>query len=111
MTTGPLLVSAGAALLALGGVSGDYLRHFLPGFVVLGIGMVALIAPLTKSDLLVPPQLSGAASGVNNAASRLAALVAVALLGAIMVSSFMGRLSNSLLSSGLSTEQQQEISA
>ena len=109
MTMGPLLVAAAASLLALSGTSSDYLRHFFPGFVLLGIGMAALIAPLTKSALIVSPELSGAASGVNNAVSRIAALLAVAILGAIMISTFSTRLDQSLPESGLSTSQQQQI--
>ena len=109
MTIGPLLVSAAASLLALSGTSSDYLRHFFPGFVLLGIGMAALIAPLTKSALAVSPDLSGSASGVNNAVSRIAALLAVAVLGAIMISTFSTRMSHSLPESGLSADQQQQV--
>jgi hypothetical protein len=76
---------------------------------LVGIGMAVVIAPLTKSALSVGRELSGTASGFNNAVARIAALLAVALLGAIMVSTFTGRLSASVAESGLSPEQQSEI--
>jgi len=70
-----------------------------------------LIAPLTRSALSVSPELSGAASGVNNAVSRIASSLAVATLGAIMLVAFSARLSDSLPASGLSADQQRQISA
>ncbi len=111
MVVGPLLVAVGAFWLSAWAYSGGYLLGFFPGFLVLGLGMATLIAPLTKSALLVSPELSGAASGVNNAVSRVASLLAVAVLGAIMLSLFSARLSDSLSGSGLSGDQQLAISA
>jgi EmrB/QacA subfamily drug resistance transporter len=111
MVIGPLVVAAAAVWLAVNGTSGSYLLGFFPGFVLLGLGMAILIAPLTKSALSVPPGLSGAASGVNNTVSRIASLLAVAALGAIMLAAFSARLSESLQSSGLSADQQAQIFA
>ncbi len=111
MIVGPVLVGAGAALLSVGGISISYVRDFLPGTALIGLGMALVIAPLTKSALNVTPELSGAASGVNNAAARVAALLAVAVLGAIMVSTFAARLPAVLAGAGLSPAEQQQIVA
>jgi hypothetical protein len=109
MILGPLLVATGIALLAAIGVPADYPRDFLPGLVLLGGGMALLIAPLTKSALSVARGYSGAASGVNNAVARVAALMAVAALGAIILSSFNSHLAAGLSGSGLSLDEQREI--
>jgi len=83
----PLLVAgptvAAAGLLLLLGVDGhtNYWRDVLPGVVAFGIGLTMLVAPLTASVLgAVPDRFAGVASGVNNAAARAAALLAVAAL-------------------------------
>lgn len=81
MTVGPLAAAAG--ILLLSGVSpGDrYLTGVLPGVVVFGLGMAMTIAPLTAAVFAsVPDESAGAASGVNNAAARMAGLLAVAAL-------------------------------
>jgi len=74
-----------------------------------GIGMALVIAPLTKCALAVEPQFSGAASGVNNAISRIAALLAVAVLGAIVISTFTAHLNDVVDSSGLTREEQLQV--
>jgi EmrB/QacA subfamily drug resistance transporter len=81
MTIGPLVAGAGLALLvrAVPGVS--YLSGVLPGIVVFGLGMALTVAPLTSTVLAsVEEEHVGAASGVNNAVSRIASLLAVAVL-------------------------------
>jgi hypothetical protein len=71
--------------------------------------MALVIAPLTKSALAVETRFSGAASGVNNAASRVAALLAVALLGVVVISTFTERLNASISTAGITQEQQSQI--
>lgn len=85
MTAGPLLAAAGLALLLRigpgSGHVGGYLRDVLPGVVVFGLGLSALVAPLTGAVLgAVPASEAGIASGVNNAVARTAQLLAVAAL-------------------------------
>lgn len=109
MVLGPLIVAAGMALLAIGGPSASYYIYFLPGLVLFGIGMGIVIAPLTKSALAVEPQFSGSASGFNNAVSRIAALLAVAVLGAIVISTFSTHLNHTIGASSLSIEEQRQI--
>ncbi|MGH7203179.1 MAG: MFS transporter [Candidatus Levyibacteriota bacterium] len=109
MILGPLLVSFGMASLLFAGVKANYFISFLPGLVLSGLGMSLVIAPLTKSALAVDSRYSGAASGVNNATSRIAALLAIALLGAIMAFTFSSQLTKLVSTSHLSSTQQHSI--
>jgi EmrB/QacA subfamily drug resistance transporter len=111
MVGGPLLVAAGIALLATGDVNASYLRNFLPGLATAGVGMALIIAPLTKSALSVQTRFSGSASGVNNAVARIAGFLAVAVVGAIMVSTFAPELKSTIGTSGLTTEEQTQITS
>jgi EmrB/QacA subfamily drug resistance transporter len=109
MIAGPAIVGAGMVLISLPGAVANYFSFFLPGLVLFGLGMAMVIPALTKSALAVRPELSGAASGVNNAASRLAGLLAVAVLGAIMIGLFSARLQANVTASALTPEQQSQI--
>ncbi len=109
MVSGPVIVALGIALLTIGGTEASYFRHFLPGLILFGIGMALVIAPLTKSALSVESQFSGSASGVNNALSRIAALMAVAILGAIVISTFTARLNDVISTSSLTQEEHRQI--
>ncbi len=109
MILGPLLVSAGMALLTMGGLNADYLRHFLPGLTLFGIGMAVVIPPLTKCALSVEPRFSGSASGINNGIARVAGLLAVAILGAVVITLFHTRLAAELGQSNLTGQEQQQI--
>ncbi|MFI1147892.1 MFS transporter [Streptomyces sp. NPDC020817] len=81
LTVGPLLCAAGLLLTLRVGPDASYVRDVLPALVVLGMGMVALVAPLTATVLSsVDPGRAGLASGINNAAARAAGLLAVAAL-------------------------------
>ncbi len=111
MIWGPGMVGLGAILLAFTPSQAIYARDVLPGLLALGVGMALTIAPLTKSALAVREELSGAASGLNNAISRLAALLAVAILGAVLVTSFGAYLESNLTESSLSLEQQELLLA
>ncbi|MGK5630941.1 MFS transporter [Streptomyces sp. URMC 123] len=81
LTVGPLLCAAGMLLMTRAGPGAQYWRDVLPALVVLGAGMVLLVAPLTSTVLAsVDVGRAGLASGVNNAVARAAGLVAVAAL-------------------------------
>ncbi len=106
MILGPALVTAGLVWLVVSGGQANYWLEFLPGLLLTGIGMAVVIPPLTKSALAVPPSFSGAASGVNNAMARIAALLAVAVLGVVILTAFKIDLQNRLAISTLSPPQQ-----
>lgn len=96
-TLGPLLLAAGLVLLVvLPGRESSYAADFLPGVVLVGLGMVSLIPAITKSALDVNRKLSGTASGVNNAAARLAGLLAITILGSILNAGYRARLASLL---------------
>ncbi|CAL9492723.1 MFS transporter [Streptomyces sp. Tu 3180] len=81
LTAGPLLCAAGMLLMLRVGPGASYAADVLPALLVLGLGMVTLVAPLTATVLAsVDTARAGLASGVNNAAARAAGLVAVAAL-------------------------------
>jgi EmrB/QacA subfamily drug resistance transporter len=85
-----LAVAAGLLLFALPGAEhGSYWTSFFPGMVVQGFGMALVITPLTTAALSsVERERSGLASGVNNAVTRMAGLLAVAVLGMILYAAF-----------------------
>jgi hypothetical protein len=93
MAAGPIIAGAGLLLLARIGGSGDYVSTVLPGVAVFGLGLAATVAPLTAAVLgSVAPEHAGVASGVNNMVSRVAGLLAIAALGAVITGGFQTRL-------------------
>jgi len=85
MTAGPLLAAAGLALLASLDASIVYARDLLPGVSLLGLGLSTTVAPLTAAVLGgVDERHAGVGSAINNAVARVAGLLAVAAIGAIV---------------------------
>lgn len=81
LTVGPLIAAAGMLLMLRVGEGAAYLADVLPAVLVLGVGLVTLVAPLTATVLAsVDVGKAGLASGINNAAARAAGLIAVAAL-------------------------------
>jgi len=82
LTAGPVIAALGMFLL-IGYKAGDsYLWFLLPRVLLFAIGLVLLVAPLTTTVMTsVEDSSSGIASGINNAVSRIAGLVVIALLG------------------------------
>jgi EmrB/QacA subfamily drug resistance transporter len=81
MSVGPLV--AGIGLLLLARLTGDhhYVSGVLPGVVVLGLGLVITVAPLTSTAMSsAPGEHAGLASAVNNDVARAAGLLAVAVI-------------------------------
>ncbi|HSE24072.1 MAG TPA: MFS transporter [Pyrinomonadaceae bacterium] len=102
LVIGPFIAAAGFVLFALPGVGASYLFGFLPAILVLGIGMTATVAPLTTTVMnSVSQEQAGVASGINNAVSRTAGLLAIAVFGVVMLVSFSNALQRQLSELGI----------
>jgi EmrB/QacA subfamily drug resistance transporter len=89
MTVGPVVGGIGLLLMLRIDADSTYLTDILPGVVVFGLGLSATVAPLTATVLdSVAERHVGIASGVNNGISRVAGLLAIAVLGAIISARF-----------------------
>jgi EmrB/QacA subfamily drug resistance transporter len=97
LIVGPLIAAAGFVLFALPGVGVNYWKGVFPGVLVLGLGMAISVAPLTTTVMSsVKQELAGLASGVNNAVSRAAGLLAIAVFGVVMLHVFSSALQSRL---------------
>ena len=109
---GPVIAAAGFVLFALPGLGGSYWTTFFPAIVVLGLGMALVIAPLTTTAMnSVSGSHSGLASGVNNAVSRTAGLLAIPVLGIFVFLVFSGGLDDRVQSLDLSPQAQEQLEA
>ncbi len=89
MTAGPIVGGLGLLLMLRVGTDADYPTEVLPAILIFGLGLAATVAPLTATVLdSVAERRVGIASGVNNGVSRVAGLLAIAVLGAVISAHF-----------------------
>jgi EmrB/QacA subfamily drug resistance transporter len=97
LIVGPIVTGVGFLLFIVPDIGGSYWTTFFPAVVVMSVGMAVVIAPLTTAVMnAVETHRSGVASGVNNAVSRAAGLLAIAVLGLVVTSTFNASLDSHL---------------
>jgi EmrB/QacA subfamily drug resistance transporter len=97
MGVGPLVAAVGLALFLRLDADVDYLTELLPGLLIFAVGLSLTVAPLTATVLAdADEHNAGIASGVNNAIARVASLIAIAAVGAVVASAFGSALRDEL---------------
>jgi EmrB/QacA subfamily drug resistance transporter len=103
MGFGPLVAAAGLAWFLRMGADVDYAVDILPGLLVFSLGLAMTVAPLTMTVLAdADEQNAGIASGINNAVARVAGLLAIAALGAVVAATFASSLNDAFAGRDLS---------
>jgi EmrB/QacA subfamily drug resistance transporter len=93
MSAGPLVGGIGLLGFARLDQHADYLTGVLPAGLVFGLGLAMTVAPLTATVLdAADRRYAGIASGVNNAVARVAALLAIAAVGAVVAARLQAEL-------------------
>ncbi len=111
MTAGPIVGGIGLLALLRVGAGADYVTDVLPAILIFGLGLSATVAPLTATVLdSVQERHVGIASGVNNGVSRVAGLLAIAVLGAVISAHFGAALDWELGPRPLSPAAQRAVS-
>src|SRR5215203_5462912 len=113
LVLGPCVAAAGLALFALPGAqAGSYWTSFFPAVMLMSLGMAASVAPLTTTVMgAVEERHAGIASGINNAVSRTAGLISIAVLGVVMTGTFAQNFTDRLRPLDLAPETRAELEA
>ncbi len=115
LMVGPAIAGGAFLFMAFSGLSdgpSHYWTTFFPGIVLLGIGMGITVAPLTTSVMSsVASHFAGTASGINNAVSRTAGVLAIAVVGAVALIVFSHAMQTRTASIQISGEARAALSA
>jgi EmrB/QacA subfamily drug resistance transporter len=111
MCVGPIVGGIGLLLLTRVDADASYVSDVLPGVIVFGLGLSATVAPLTATALnSVAENRVGVASGINNAVSRIAGVLAIAVFGALIAGKFGSTVDGKVGDSSLSAQADRAIS-
>jgi EmrB/QacA subfamily drug resistance transporter len=112
LVVGPLIAGVGFGLFTRAGIGGSYWSRVFPAVMVLGLGLAVSVAPLTTTVMSsIDQSRAGVASGINNAVSRVAGLLAIAVLGLVFATTFNKRLESGLDDLGLPVTERQGVEA
>jgi EmrB/QacA subfamily drug resistance transporter len=110
LTLGPLIAAMGFLLMLRCGLSAPYWTSVFPAVLTLGLGLAVTVAPLTTAVMQsLPASEAGIASGVNNAVSRIAALLAVAVFGLVLTAAFNRSLDGAIRQMALSSANREAL--
>jgi len=112
LMVGPTIAAIGLGLFAVPGIGGSYWTTFFPAIVVVGVGMAISVAPLTTTVMgAVKTSQAGIASGINNAVSRTAGLLSIAVLSLFVLSAFNHSLDRQLAALNIPLDVQQMLNS
>jgi hypothetical protein len=112
LIVGPLIAGVGFGLFTRAGIGGSYWSRVFSAVMVLGLGLAVSVAPLTTTVMSsIDQSRSGLASGINNAVSRMAGLLAIAVLGLVFATTFNGRLARGLDDLGVPAAERASVEA
>lgn len=82
MAVGPIIAGLGTLYMLMAEIPTNYWTELLPGILLFGLGLSITVAPLTSAILgSIKSSQAGIGSAVNNAAARIAGLLAIAMIG------------------------------
>jgi EmrB/QacA subfamily drug resistance transporter len=111
MCVGPIVGGIGLMLITRVDANASYVTDVLPGVIVFGLGLSATVAPLTATALnSVAENRVGVASGINNAVSRIAGVLAIAVFGALIAGKFATTVDSKIGGAPLSPQADRAIS-
>ena len=85
MALGPVVAGIGYILMLASETPVNYWTQLMPGILLFAVGLSATVAPLTAAILgSVSEQQAGIGSALNNAVSRVAGLLGIALVGLVV---------------------------
>src|SRR5205823_7181009 len=111
MSAGPLIAAAGLLLLERIGAHVDYASDVLPGLLVFSLGLSMTVAPLTAAVLAGAEHEAGIEIGVNNAVARVAGLLGVTAVGAVVSAAFSSDLDRHMAATPLSSAARAAVEA